>query len=259
MHLFGRGLVESPDNFGFLGERADATPNCSTTWPRKFVADGWSIKKLIRRLVLSRDLPAGQRRTTRPATRPTRTTRSCGGCQPRRLDAEAIRDAMLARQRQARPDPARPAPLADDPGNARRPPTDRGDDPHRSVYLGIVRDDAAAGDADACSTSPTPTCRRPARGDHGAGPGAVPDEQPVRRRAGAGSWPNGCCDAPGPGRRRPGRPGLPPGARPARRPSARAAAAVLAFLRAPASRERRALGRLLPGAARRRPNSATCR
>ena len=79
LHLFGRGLVPTPDNFGASRPAADATRSCSTTWPCTFMDDGWSVKKLIRRLVLSRAYQLGVRRTTRRATRPTRTTRWSGG------------------------------------------------------------------------------------------------------------------------------------------------------------------------------------
>ena len=42
-----------------------ATRSCSTTWPCTFMDDGWSVKKLIRRIVLSRAYQLGVRRTTR--------------------------------------------------------------------------------------------------------------------------------------------------------------------------------------------------
>ena len=51
--LFGAGLVRTVDNFGTTGERP-STPSCSTTWRSGSCEDGWSIKRLVRRIVLSR-------------------------------------------------------------------------------------------------------------------------------------------------------------------------------------------------------------
>ena len=53
-HLFGQGLVTSVDNFGMTGDAPVASRNCSTTSPRRFVRDGWSVKTLVRTLVLTR-------------------------------------------------------------------------------------------------------------------------------------------------------------------------------------------------------------
>ena len=51
-HLFGRGIVASCDNFGVLGEKP-THPELLDYLAREFVADGWSLKRLIRRVVLS--------------------------------------------------------------------------------------------------------------------------------------------------------------------------------------------------------------
>src|SRR5207247_671965 len=53
LHLFGQGLVKSADNFGFLGERP-SHPELLDHLAAKFMAEGWSVKKAIRFLVLSR-------------------------------------------------------------------------------------------------------------------------------------------------------------------------------------------------------------
>ena len=53
LHLFGRGLVPTPDSFGAAGQppsHAELLDNLAVD----FMADGWSIKRLIRRIVLSR-------------------------------------------------------------------------------------------------------------------------------------------------------------------------------------------------------------
>ncbi|MBC7821355.1 MAG: PSD1 domain-containing protein, partial [Planctomycetaceae bacterium] len=51
-HLFGRGIVESVDNFGVLGKEP-THPELLDHLAESFVADGWSLKRLIRRIVLT--------------------------------------------------------------------------------------------------------------------------------------------------------------------------------------------------------------
>src|SRR5204863_8813672 len=51
-HLFGRGIVASVDNFGVMGDRP-THPELLDSLADGFVKDGWSIKRLIRRIVLS--------------------------------------------------------------------------------------------------------------------------------------------------------------------------------------------------------------
>src|SRR5262245_46621352 len=52
MHHFGRGIVSTPGNFGSLGERP-THPELLDYLAARFVADGWSIKKLHREILLS--------------------------------------------------------------------------------------------------------------------------------------------------------------------------------------------------------------
>src|SRR5262249_51876020 len=52
LHLFGEGLVRTPDNFGRLGEKP-THPELLDHLATRFVANGWSIKKLIREVVLT--------------------------------------------------------------------------------------------------------------------------------------------------------------------------------------------------------------
>jgi cytochrome c553 len=93
-HLFGTGLVASVDNFGVTGE-APSHPELLDHLAIRFVRGGSSLRRLIRTLVLSRtyqlaadSIPANL--AADPANRLLwRHT-------PRRLDAEEIRDAMLA-------------------------------------------------------------------------------------------------------------------------------------------------------------------
>src|SRR5262249_50802153 len=52
-HLFGRGIVSTVDNFGALGERA-SNQQLLDFLAVRFMDGGWSVKKLIREVMLSR-------------------------------------------------------------------------------------------------------------------------------------------------------------------------------------------------------------
>lgn len=97
-HLFGRGLAPTPDNLGVLGE-PPARPELLDRLAADFVADGWSIKRLIRRLALSQAYGAGPDPAPATADRAEEidpTNSALWRFPTRRLQAEAIRDAMLA-------------------------------------------------------------------------------------------------------------------------------------------------------------------
>jgi cytochrome c553 len=53
LNLFGEGLVRTPDNFGRLGE-PPTHPELLDYLAERFVGNGWSVKKMIRELVLTR-------------------------------------------------------------------------------------------------------------------------------------------------------------------------------------------------------------
>ena len=50
--LIGRGLVRTPDNFGRLGE-PPTHPELLDHLAQRFVDSGWSVKQLVRDIVLS--------------------------------------------------------------------------------------------------------------------------------------------------------------------------------------------------------------
>src|SRR5262249_37474560 len=52
-HLFGQGLVRTPDNFGATGEKP-SNPALLDTLAVQFMDQGWSVKQLVRSIVLSR-------------------------------------------------------------------------------------------------------------------------------------------------------------------------------------------------------------
>ena len=55
-HLFGAGLVRTVDDFGHVGE-LPSHPELLDHLAQRFVADGWSMKRLIRDIVLTRHVP----------------------------------------------------------------------------------------------------------------------------------------------------------------------------------------------------------
>ena len=91
---FGEGIVRTPDNFGTLGERPDH-PELLDWLATRFVQDGWSVKSLHRRIMLS---SAYQRsyRTQGPAAGADPENRLLWRANRRRMEAEAIRDSLLA-------------------------------------------------------------------------------------------------------------------------------------------------------------------
>ncbi|MEZ6071501.1 MAG: PSD1 and planctomycete cytochrome C domain-containing protein [Pirellulales bacterium] len=93
-HLFGVGLVPSVDNFGVLGI-PPTHPELLDHLADEFVQDGWSLKRLIRQLVLSSSYQMSS--AVDPAAvvvDPANTL--LHHARVRRLEGEVIRDAMLA-------------------------------------------------------------------------------------------------------------------------------------------------------------------
>ena len=93
LQLFGRGLVSTPDNFGAAGARP-SHPELLDTLAVNFMADGWSIKRLIRRIVLSRAYRLDSSYDARNFEADPDNT-LVWRMSKRRLAAEEIRDALL--------------------------------------------------------------------------------------------------------------------------------------------------------------------
>jgi hypothetical protein len=142
--LFGRGLVSTPDDFGVNGARP-SHPELLDDLAARFVADGWSVKRLIREIVLSRTYGLASSSTAANHQRDPDNVWLWRHT-PRRRSAEAFRDAVLAVA--GRLDAARPSrsvvgdlpPFATPEFNSQfalKP--DQLEHRHRSVYLPIVR------------------------------------------------------------------------------------------------------------------------
>jgi hypothetical protein len=143
MHLFGDGLVRTPDNFGATGEKP-SHPELLDALARQFMHDGWSVKKMVRSLVLSRTYQLSSA-VDRTALAADPDNRLLWRAAPRRLDAEALRDAMLAASGQLDLQPAQGSAVSAMGdgyiGRGIRPESFTGyETTKRSVYLPVVRD-----------------------------------------------------------------------------------------------------------------------
>jgi hypothetical protein len=94
-HVFGRGIVATVDNFGWLGERP-THPELLDHLAAQFVMeDGWSVKRMVRRLVLSDAF--GRASVAADAETEGKDPMNLWWHRMpvRRLEGEAIRDALL--------------------------------------------------------------------------------------------------------------------------------------------------------------------
>ncbi|HVE40366.1 MAG TPA: DUF1553 domain-containing protein [Planctomycetota bacterium] len=132
--LFGAGLVRTTDNFGTTGE-LPSHPELLDHLAARFVEDGWSVKKLVRQIVLSNTYgQAAVSAAKAPESDPE--NRLLRGANRRRLDAECLRDTALSVSGQLKLDPPNgpsyPASLASDYGY-------KASGLQRSVYLPVFR------------------------------------------------------------------------------------------------------------------------
>jgi hypothetical protein len=93
-HLFGTGIVRTPDDFGHVGE-PPSHPELLDYLAARFVAEGWSVKRLVRFLVLSKTFRMSNRLSTAGKGIDPQD-RLLHHYPARRMEAEAIRDSILA-------------------------------------------------------------------------------------------------------------------------------------------------------------------
>ncbi|MFP6873881.1 MAG: DUF1553 domain-containing protein [Verrucomicrobiales bacterium] len=141
LHLFGRSIVATPDDFGVYGARP-SHPELLDYLARRFIEEKWSVKRMIRNIVLSRTYQLGSDPGPGLANIDpeniwlTRHNR-------RRLDVESVRDSILQASGQLDPNPATGSDVSQldilinwPPGEAaslHRPSN------HRSIYLCFLR------------------------------------------------------------------------------------------------------------------------
>ena len=144
-HLFGQGIVRTVDNFGANGDRP-SHPELLDYLANTFIQDGWSQKKLIRRIVLSHAYRLSSEepeeyREVDPSNR------LVWRHSPRRLEAEEIRDAMLAAAGQLHLNPFEGSPaqkfkmieMPDNGPESRTIHQKSNENRYRSVYLPLLR------------------------------------------------------------------------------------------------------------------------
>jgi len=104
LQLFGEGIVGTPDDFGVYGARP-THPLLLDHLATRFMNDGWSIKRMIRRIVLSKTYQLDS--AAAPETlRTDSSNRLLTRHSRRRLDAESLRDSILLASGQLDPQPA---------------------------------------------------------------------------------------------------------------------------------------------------------
>jgi len=91
---FGKGLVRTPDNFGLLGE-SPTHPELLDWLARRFTSQGWSLKKLHRSIMLSSTYQLDSNPTP-SLLESDPENRLLGRAEVRRLEAEEVRDALIA-------------------------------------------------------------------------------------------------------------------------------------------------------------------
>ena len=144
-HVFGAGLVRTTDNFGKLGD-APSHPELLDWLAGKFIADGWSVKSMLRLMLTSETFAASVASSDAARVRDP-DNRLLSHASLRRLDAESIRDAILAVSGRLDPTPGGPGvPVPVPAGHVDNySPTDgpldgRG---RRSLYLEVRRNHPA--------------------------------------------------------------------------------------------------------------------
>ena len=139
--LLGAGLVATVDDFGTQGQ-PPTHPELLDDLAAGFVANGWSTKWLVRQIVLTHAFQVGEHADARNAD-VDGENKLLWRWNRRRLEAEAIRDGLLAVSGQL--DPTRPVGtpvvemgVREIAGQSNLEPLRR-EYPYRSVYLPVVR------------------------------------------------------------------------------------------------------------------------
>jgi hypothetical protein len=144
-HLFGRGIVSTVDNFGTTGA-PPSNPELLDHLASRFINGGWSIKRLVRAVVLSRAYQLGSKATPKHlGADPANAL--VWRHSPRRLDSAELRDAMLAAAGSLKPQRPNASPIHElnmveirDNGPEARAILENADaSRERSVYLPLLR------------------------------------------------------------------------------------------------------------------------
>lgn len=148
LQLFGRGLVPTADDFGMAG-RPPSHPELLDHLALRFMDEGWSVKKLIKYIVLSHTYQLSSHSQAR-AREIDPDNIWLWRMSPRRLDAESLRDSILAVSGQLQLTPPQGSVVSQGGEGPVSRPRLGGDpvmaaindprDTRRSIYLPIIRD-----------------------------------------------------------------------------------------------------------------------
>jgi len=134
-HHFGRGIVNTPGDFGMLGERP-SHPELLDWLALELPRQGWSMKKMHKLIMISTAYRQASLRT--PAQDAVDGSNTLLGRYPlRRLDAEVLRDRILLTAGRLDPTPfGPPIGVVEDTAGQGNAPDDK---PRRSIYLQVRR------------------------------------------------------------------------------------------------------------------------
>ncbi len=141
-HLFGMGLVETPDDFGKTGQ-PPSNPALLDHLAQRFIAHGWSVKKLIAEIMTSRVYQLGTAHDAK-AFEIDPANRLHWRMNRRRLDSDALLDAIRSISGDLvleRPSPVIPNTPRDD--RVKSMDFTAWVDPtvnHRTIYQPVLRD-----------------------------------------------------------------------------------------------------------------------
>jgi hypothetical protein len=141
-HLFGVGIVETPDNFGNSGSKP-SHPELLDYLAVRFMDQGWSVKKLIREITLSRVYRLSSDYDARNFEKEP-ANKTLWRANRRRLEAEALRDAILQVSGSLRTQPPEASPVYDwrrigEPARGDQVQRWELTESYRSVYLPVIR------------------------------------------------------------------------------------------------------------------------
>ena len=141
-HLMGRGIVHSLDNFGSTGSQP-THPELLDWLAHRFVHQHrWSVKRAVREIVLSRTYQLAATHS-KDAFHKDPSVELFWRARPRRLETEAVRDALLAisgnlQRGRPRHNPLQQTPYTNNTsGDKEAALAEQGD--FRSIYVPIVR------------------------------------------------------------------------------------------------------------------------
>ncbi|MBI1321958.1 DUF1553 domain-containing protein [bacterium] len=94
-HHFGRGIVPTPDDFGRTGE-PPTHPELLDHLAADFISGGWRMKRMHKRILMSRAYRMSSRADDPAGIKADEANALFWRQNPKRLEAEALRDSILA-------------------------------------------------------------------------------------------------------------------------------------------------------------------